>query len=369
VAVASTAGALACSGSGQGLQAASDAAGGPSTEGGSLDSGSVLGSGDGLAQEAQPPANGAAFAQRCSAPGVVRCFGFDAKTDVTPHLDPAADGAVHGLVVNDVVASGAGSLRFDVPSQSSANTSGEFWLDFADDFSVQFGSGEEFYVQWRQRFSPEFLSNQYAGGEGEKQVIIGTASRPGHIAYSCTDLEVVTINDYYRGFPEMYHSCGVKDGQYEGLEEPSPPSDYFLENGIRNPGCMYHSHASPPCHGYKPDQWMTFQVHIKVGTWYKNDHVYHHDSTVQLWVADEGQPSQLVIDFSPHDPTCAAQQVSEPPCQTGYDLANPDPANEKYGKIWLLPYNTNKDPMPSYPVAYTWYDELVISRTRIADPL
>jgi hypothetical protein len=351
-------------------------AGGPRAEAGSTDSteagspDSTTTGGDAAGPEAGLPAAGPSnFAQRCSAPGVVRCFGFDSETEVKPHLNPAADGAYHGQVVSDVVASGAGSLRFDVPSQASANTSGEFWLDFADDFSVRFGQGEEFYVQWRQRFSPEFLSNQYAGGEGWKQVIIGTASRAGATAYSCTDLEVVTVNSYYRGFPEMYHSCGVKDGQYEGLEEPSPPSDYFLENGIRNPGCMYHSHASPPCHGYKADQFMTFQVHVRIGTWYKNDHVYHHDSTVQLWVADEGQPSQLVIDFSPHDPSCASQQVSEPPCQTGYDLANPDPANEKYGKVWLLPYNTNKDPKPTYPVAYTWYDELVISRSRIADPL
>jgi len=55
----------------------------------------------------------------------------------------------------------------------------------------------------------------------------------------------------------------------------------------------------------------------QIGTWYKNDHVYHHDSTVQLWVADEGKPSTLVIDMSPGHPSCAAQQTSEPPCHTG----------------------------------------------------
>jgi hypothetical protein len=309
------------------------------------------------------------FAARCSAPDVVRCFGFDDQASTKPHLDPAADGQYHGQVVGDVVASGGGSLRFEIPAQSAANTSGEFWLDFTDDFSVQFGEGDEFYVQWRQRFSPDFLTTQYTGGGGWKQVIIGTASRPGNIAYSCTDLEVVTVNSYYRGFPEMYHSCGAKDAQYEGFEEPLPPDDFYLENGIRNPGCMYHSHTSPPCHGYKADQWMTFQVHVKIGTWYKNDKVYRHDSTVQLWVADEGKPSELVIDFSPHDPACATQQVSEPACQTGYDLVNPDPVNQKYGKVWLLPYNTGKDGSATYPIAYTWYDELVISRSRIADPL
>ena len=40
----------------------------------------------------------------------------------------------------------------------------------------------------------------------------------------------------------------------------------------------------------------------------------------------------------------------------------------KYGKLWLLPYDTAKDGSVSYPEAYTWYDELVISRNKIADP-
>ena len=39
----------------------------------------------------------------------------------------------------------------------------------------------------------------------------------------------------------------------------------------------------------------------------------------------------------------------------------------KYGKIWLLPYDTGRNDT-GRPVAYTWYDELVISRNRIADP-
>jgi hypothetical protein len=163
----------------------------------------------------------------------------------------------------------------------------------------------------------------------------------------------------------MYHSCGFKDGQYEGFEQPIPPDDFWLQNGIA--GCTYHDHSVPPCFGFQPDQWMTFQVHVKIGTWYQNDGVYLHDSTVQLWGAEEGEPSTLVIDLSPGDPACAAEQVSQPACHTGYDLANTDP-EMKYGKVWLLPYNTNKDGTVSYPTAFTWYDDLVISRARIADP-
>jgi hypothetical protein len=76
---------------------------------------------------------------------------------------------------------------------------------------------------------------------------------------------------------------------------------------------------------------------------------YRRDSTIRLWVAEEGRPSRLAVD------------------QTGYDLANTNPAS-RYGKLWLLPYHTNKDPGQRHPTAYTWYDELVISRARIADP-
>ncbi len=52
----------------------------------------------------------------------------------------------------------------------------------------------------------------------------------------------------------------------------------------------------------------------------------------------------------------------------GYDLANDDPANLRYGKIWLLPYQTHKDATQVTPTAYTWYDELIVSRNKIADP-
>jgi hypothetical protein len=100
---------------------------------------------------------------------------------------------------------------------------------------------------------------------------------------------------------------------------------------------------------------MTFQVRIKIGTWYKNNGVYRKDSTVQLWVAEEGQPSRLVID-------------RDPAKGTGYDLVNLTNNVMKYGKVWLLPYHTGKDSSQTHPAAYTWYDELIVSRNKIADP-
>jgi len=262
------------------------------------------------------------FEQRCAQPGVVKCFGFDSQEETEPFIYPPYGMTTkRGRVVTDVKASGAGSLRFEIPSNTGADTSGSFWQNFG----TQFGEGEEFFVQWRQRFSPEMLSTYYADGHGWKQAIIGEGDRPGKTAYSCTQLEVVLQNGDQHGAPEMYHSCGGKDGKYDGLDRQ-----------VRWPR-------------YKANQWMTFQVSIKIGTWYRNDRRYHRDSTIRLWVAEAGQRSRLAVD------------------QTRYDLANDDPG-ARYGKIWLLPYHSNKNASQRHATAYTWYDELIISRSRIADP-
>lgn len=297
------------------------------------------------------------FKSRCAASGVVRCFGFDDWAITDPHVRPPWGlKQKRAIIDTSVKASGAGSLRFEIPPYSGPDTSGNFSIDFSDDSATQFGSGEEFYVQWRQRFSPELLNTVYAEANGWKQALIGEGDRPGALADSCTQLELVVQNTYQRGFPQMYHSCGQKDGNYEPLQSWNKAlNDIMLQQG--DVACRYEDQKSSSCVRYVPAEWMTFQIHVKIGTWYQNDRVYHHDSSVQLWVARQGQPSKLVIDFRPGSP------------QGGYDLANNNPSRAKYGKIWLLPYNTNKSPLQSHPTAYTWYDELIISRVKIADPV
>src|SRR6266851_5535241 len=315
-------------------------------------------------QVSNPAPGDVDFAARCDGPGVVKCVGFDSRRDIAGIWGDRSGilpGKSPPVIDTAVKASGDGSLKFTVPMNSSANSSASYFTNFSNDLSIQFDSGQEFYVQWRQRFSPEFVDP----GAEWKQAIIGEGDRPGctsssfkNCAASCTTLEVVAQNISNRKFPRLYHSCGGKDGQYEGLYEPVPPDDFLFQNGIRNPGCLYHLVNSakpymPPCVGYKPNQWMTFQVHIKVGTWYRNDKVYRHDSTLQLWVAEEGKPSVLVIDYSPKDPACQQRQVSQPDCQTGYDLVNDRIDVAKYGKIWLLPYSGSS----VFPLAAsTWYD-------------
>jgi hypothetical protein len=312
------------------------------------------------------------FGARCHAPGVVRCVGFDSAQEIAGHIDPDATGAVLPEIDPNVSASGKGSLKFTVPALSSANTSGNYSTDFSDDFSVQFDSlvngdpkskENEFYVQWRQRFSPEMLV-PFQDSNGFKQVIIGEGDRPGHVSHSCTDIELVVEDSNQFGIPRMYHSCGNKNSKYEPLEvhvgTDQGSGMFSPQNSAPPPGKCWHSSRTapkiPPCVGYRPNQWMTFQVHIKVGTWYQSaTYKYKEDSTVQFWVAEEGKPSVMVLDFSPER-------------KTGYDLVNTAMGVAKYGKIWLLPYQTNKNENVAHDKAYTWYDELIISRQKIADP-
>jgi hypothetical protein len=315
-----------------------------------------------VALDSQPSQNAVAgsaeadFAARCAAPGVIRCYGFDNAADADQYIRKSWSVSVkYGTIVSDVKASGAGSLRFLIPSQSGSGDSGSFSMNFSQDLSAQFGEGDEFYIQWRQRFSPELLSTHFTGGDGWKQVIIADGDKPGRkSADACTQLQIVLQNVSQRGVPQLYHSCGEKDGQYEPLNVYRG-GKYEIQNGTKPP-CLWQEVKIPPCFGYKANQWMTFQIHVKIGTWYKNDKKYHRDSTIQLWVAEEWRPSQLVIDFSPTSGDAG-----------GYDLANEDPTN-KYGKIWLTPYHTHKDGTQVHPTMYTWYDELIVSRKKIADP-
>lgn len=93
---------------------------------------------------------------------------------------------------------------------------------------------------------------------------------------------------------------------------------------------------------------MTFQIMIEPGPRVNDEFV---DSKVKLWVGREGQPSELVMDFS------------------GVYLAAGAPGtNQEFGKVFLIPYLYLKDSSQAHPTAYTWYDELIISTNKIDDP-
>jgi len=194
---------------------------------------------------------------------------------------------------------------------------------------------------------------------------------------------------YYRGFPIVYHNCGTKNNEgYQGLV-PLAGSDFLFQDAV---GCLrsaFKSGSDSNCFRYFANEWMTFQVHVKAGRDYSpfaesdgkmpsnpNGHNYHHDSTVELWMAREGKPSQLVISLTDYD---LVQHVTED------DSVGPTPkwrwwgsnggvtgVNKgtvpRYGRVWLLPYDTGRSITGAFPAATTWFDELIVSKRRIPDP-
>ena len=310
------------------------------------------------------------FAARCSAAGVVRCVSFDSDADISGRW-----GANSGITVGTgaaptidagVRASGGGSLKFTIPSNSGSDSSGSYFANFSNDLSVQFGENSEFFVQWRQRFSDAFINTFFAGNSGIKQVIINTGDTPNKVWASCEAIGNVLTSYYQERFTTVYNSCtgSGSHGAYMGLYEsmPSIAGNLKLQNAMPSPYCTYFdgeavkSPAFPAgCFGWHANEWMTFQVGITLGP---RDNVNNDftNSRLRMWVAREGQPSVLVIDWKPGIP--------------GYFplAAGPLSQNQKFGKIWLLPYQTTKDATQVHPTAYTWYDELIVSKTQIADP-
>jgi hypothetical protein len=269
-----------------------------------------------------------------------------------------------------VSASGGSSLKFVVPGTTiGPDSSGSWFTNFSPDYSVTFGANSEFYVQWRQRFSPEFLTNNWANGEGFKQFGLSDGDPgPGQAVGYCTTNDFVVQNTNNRGFAQAYQSCtgSSSHGPYTPFEQfINGGSDLAFQNARPAPYCVYSQQQTTPpsffpprgnCFGYFPNEWMTFQVHVQLGPRGSkgvpgaspNDEFVN--SHFDLWIAREGQSSQQVYNFGPFN-------------------VSADPGNETIGKVVLLDYDTGRNTASNtYPESYTWYDELVISRNRIADP-
>src|SRR5262245_20757587 len=75
------------------------------------------------------------FPTRCQAPGVVRCVGFDSAQEIAGKSgDPTGTipGAAAPALDTAIKASGNSSLKFTIPPNSPADTSGSYWANFSD---------------------------------------------------------------------------------------------------------------------------------------------------------------------------------------------------------------------------------------------
>ena len=112
---------------------------------------------------------------------------------------------------------------------------------------------------------------------------------------------------------------------------------------------------------------MTFQIHVELGTWQQNvpDPLNNgnpangfYPSTFEMWVARDGEESRITHRFT----NILIRRG------TGSDDPNYSSHSAEYGKLWFTTYNTGKSASETHQEASTWYDELIVSTRRIADP-
>ncbi len=274
----------------------------------------------------------AGFDQDCQDSNVLFCQGFDALPPEQALLTGEGishnGGACSSLSAPNVCPSlDNGALMFTIPSQSGAGASGSYYANFADISGDSIQPGETVFLRWKQKFSADFLSTIIPNGNGWKQVIIGDPND-----WSCSNNELVVQNTYQRGFPQMYHACGL----FDPFQSSLPGSDFDLQPG-GDTSCLYSlsrsgSRARPNCFAYVADEWMQFQIGIDYST--------DGNDRIQLWAAREGDTAWThLIDYT-------------------RDLVD---VPDGYGKVWFLPYHTNKDANFTHPEGYTWYDNLIVS--------
>lgn len=331
---------------------------------------------------AAAPSFASDFATRCAAPGVIKCVGFDSSAEIPVNPNQSNSGPqgilpATFLPVIDTTTkiSGAGSLLMTVPAGSPGASVGAFFTNFANDYSVRFGENTDFYVQWRQRLDQNYVDASIGTGTGNsglsmKQIIIGMGSTTTYRKHSCEDSELVVQNISSNGIPGMYNDCG----RYLGLRVVASSGgygspDYLNQNARPNPpGCWHYAptyaHRVAPlgsCIPYTANNWTTYQIHVHVGIQAQHTNPdspgthfgwYWDGSTVEAWIAQEGQPSIQILNI---------QNFSLGPLRS----TSVDTLNQKYGQVWLLPYTTEGSFSQTSSV---WYDDLIISTNLIADP-
>lgn len=287
------------------------------------------------------------FRDRCSAPGVIKCVGFDDDSEVVrgQNLMPVYGTQTYrGSVDVSVKASGRGALRFDIPSNvGTPDTAGKFITGLGAEFGARnltrFAGNNRLYVQFRQRFEQPFVSGDLSWLHF-KQAAINNSDK-------CGDETIVTENSMGRRFPQVYGDCGathfikVVDGIDIIQSNSVGPSQLYW--------CRYTDQRNGDysrCALYRANQWITFYYEIEFG--------------------DEDQPNTYVRAFIQYENEPMRQFIDFPNYRADFDRAGGE--RQAYRSISLLPYITGKNSSQRNEAASTWYDELIISRQPIRAP-
>ena len=243
-----------------------------------------------------------------------------------------------------IKASGAGSLRFDLPAapHSGQNIAGN-WTPPNGNLAMggtTFKENSTFWVQYRVQFSPSMITNTWVhptqGPLGWKVSIFH------YNQATCDNLEITQREAYSADFPILYTDCGgnnVFSNDAGNWQVSSNTTNLNFQQGDFINQCEYNTF--PACFTYTSNEWITFTYKITVGTWGGSN------SRIEGWVNTESVPAtRKVWDVSQYNLTCN----NFPGCTAGA---------EGFNNITLLPYMTGLDPN-SGSAASVWYDELIV---------
>ena len=175
--------------------------------------------------------------------------------------------------------------------------------------------------------------------------------------YSSSLCKLVVQTYHQHRLPHIYrYYSGANTALFEFKS-----GDTYLQNqmactyGGANAVADYASVSG--CWTMPADQWVTFQVGVTLGNAGTQDgQDVWLNSTVKLWMAFENQPSTLILDYNP--------------LTAGYKPLVRDAASENcaFGKTFIFPYSSFTDNTQVHGFGQVWYDELIVSTQRIADP-
>jgi hypothetical protein len=291
------------------------------------------------------------YAARCAAPGVVKCVGFDnTTTDIVQNVNLWPDGAgtFRAGLDTSLKASGGGSLRFDLPPppHAGANIAGSWAVQSGSLFGQVFSENSTFYIQFRQRFSKEMVTNSWPNINW-KTVIFHYDNQ------TCGSIELTTSNYYGTPLAQMDTQCGSQH-MFTTLDgsayTEAPP---LLQQQGDYPRCAYGSTNATNCFYFVADEWLTLYYKIHVGTWDQPN------STVEAWVAREGSTTYKEFIKVPN------MKLS---CDTDPCTASPG-KQQGYNNMTFTPYMTGLSTTvgPS-TTAHMWIDELIVSTQPIRAP-
>ena len=204
------------------------------------------------------------------------------------------------------------SLRWDVPDCPTSGTAerGDLWWVSIDDYADQFGSGAEFWVQWRTRMNSTYATFPFADRSGGftayKQLMCGEGMQPGNIGTqpqwpygfrgpgtSIAQNQISGVRVDFEGETNFIGTIGVDattgtvsptavfkyPSAYHGkptyVSLITTDGAYFTHHNSGNEGsisaCKYQLNGQgvvdrSSCFTYPTDEWFTLMAHVQLGT-------------------------------------------------------------------------------------------------------